>query len=95
MFDTPPGRVYWRVLAQAAWRHRENSVQIPPGVLRLHLPERYSIAVAAIQQDKELVPELRALVETGSPAAEVARFALESMEKAAETRPTGAIGDRD
>ena len=95
-YDHAPGRVIRVMLLQAAWRHNRNKVQISRELLRLRLPERYAIAVAGVQDERSLIPDVQSIAEEGGRTAETARVALELMGKnAASTRSSGPSGDTD
>jgi len=91
--DLPPGRVIWVMLFQAARRHRECGIHISSDFLRSRFPERYAIAVAGVQDEKALTPELKALAAKDNHTAQQAQRALKMIESATQTRPSGSDTD--
>jgi len=95
--DQPVGRVPCKSLFRAARRHRKYGVRISTDFLRSRLPERYAIAVAAVQNEEALIPGLRALAAKKNSAAVYAmratQYALKMIGSASQTRPSGSDTD--
>lgn len=94
--DRAPDRRTVMTLFRTAWRHNKEGVYLSRDFLHARLPERYAMAVAAVQRERSLVPELRAIAGKAEWPADDARFALGVMGNDAETQPADkAASDGD